>query len=220
MKAAGTQANTGQAVTCPPSHPQDSQVENGEGGPLPQITWRHKTWPTANSLPPVHPPGSRPPREAVWSGYPEGHLDAVPASRLPQGRELEANLGHSRRERRQRQGGQEPLGARTSRSRGFQERKPPRARTSSRGNPQGLEHPAREMPVAKVEMRRPGATLEDVTRTPELPQAKEELLQQGTALPYERTLVWKSLLTEEVTKAPELPEAKGGAAAAGRGASG
>ena len=164
MKASGTQADAGPEVTCPPSHPQDSRVEYGEGGPPPQVTWRHKTWPTANSLPPVHPPGSRPPREAVWSGYPEGHLDGVPAALLPQGRELEANLGQSRRERRQLQGGQEPLGAKTSRIRGFQERKPPRARTLSRGNPQGLEHPALEMPAAKVKLQRPGTTLEDVTR--------------------------------------------------------
>ena len=147
----------------------------------------------------------KPPWEAVGSGYPEGYLDFVPASLLPQGRELEANLGHRRRERRQLQGGQEPLGARTSRSRGFQERKPPRARTSSRGNPQGLEHPALEMPAAKVELRRPGTTLEDVTRAQELPkkrtEAKEELQKQGREEPRKQ-----GTALEDVTRAPELPD--------------
>ena len=41
MKVSGTQADAGLEGTCPPSHPQDSRVEYGEGGPLPQVTWRH-----------------------------------------------------------------------------------------------------------------------------------------------------------------------------------
>ena len=37
-KAARNQANTGPEVTFPSSQPQDSRVEYGEGGPLPQVT--------------------------------------------------------------------------------------------------------------------------------------------------------------------------------------
>ena len=58
MKVSGTQANTWIEDTHPPSRPQDSRVEYGEGGPPPQVTWRQETWPTANSLFPVNPPGS------------------------------------------------------------------------------------------------------------------------------------------------------------------
>ena len=37
-KVSWLQARAGPEVTCPPSHPQDSRVEYGEGGPLPQVT--------------------------------------------------------------------------------------------------------------------------------------------------------------------------------------
>ena len=138
----------------------------------------------------------------------EGYLDVGPASLLPQGRELEANRGPSRRKRRQRQGGQVPLEARTFRSRGFQERNPPRAITSSRGNPQGLEHPVLEMPAAKEGLLRPGLTLEEVTKALELPEANEELRQQGTALPDKMNEAKEELPpqgteTEDLTSNPQ-----------------
>ena len=37
-KASRIQANAGPEITFPPSQPQDSRVEYGEGGPLPQVT--------------------------------------------------------------------------------------------------------------------------------------------------------------------------------------
>ena len=43
LEAPRTQASVGPEVPCPPSHPQDLRVEPGEGGPLPQVTWRHST---------------------------------------------------------------------------------------------------------------------------------------------------------------------------------
>ena len=42
-EAARTQASVGQEVPCPSSHPQDLRVKHGEGGPPPQVTWRHIT---------------------------------------------------------------------------------------------------------------------------------------------------------------------------------
>ena len=71
LEAPRTQASAGPEVPCPSSHPQDLRVERGEGGPLPQVTWRHITWSIANPRPPVLVPGSRVPREAVRSGYQE-----------------------------------------------------------------------------------------------------------------------------------------------------
>ena len=57
-------------------------------------------------------------------------------------------------------------------------------------------------------MRRPGTTLEDVTRAPELPKAKEEMLQQGMGLPDERNEAKEALLPqgtemEDVTSNPQ-----------------
>ena len=54
----------------------------------------------------------------------------------------EANVGRSRRGRKQLQGRQEPPGARASRSRGLQEQDPLRVRTSRRENAPGRESPA------------------------------------------------------------------------------
>ena len=62
MKVSGTQSDAGLEVPCPPSHPQDSRVEFGEGGSLPQVTGKHKTWPTANR-PPLYTLPGRDPRE-------------------------------------------------------------------------------------------------------------------------------------------------------------
>ena len=112
LKASNIKASAGPEVTCPPSHPQDLRAEYGEGGPLAQVTWRHNTWPIANSLPPVLSPGPRPPSEAFLSGYQERHLDEFPALLLSQGRELKADLDSSMRERRQLQDRQEATDAR------------------------------------------------------------------------------------------------------------
>ena len=71
LEAPRTQANAGPEVPCPSSQPQDSRVNHGEGGPLPQVTWRHLTWSIVNPLPPVLVPRSRPPREAVRPDYQE-----------------------------------------------------------------------------------------------------------------------------------------------------
>ena len=43
LEAPRTQASAGQEVPCPSSHPKDLRVERGEGGPPPQVTWRHIT---------------------------------------------------------------------------------------------------------------------------------------------------------------------------------
>ena len=43
LKVARIQASAGPEVTCPPSHPQDSRVEYGEGGRQSQVTWRQNT---------------------------------------------------------------------------------------------------------------------------------------------------------------------------------
>ena len=56
MKVSGTQANTGLEPTCPLFRPPDSWVTYGKGRPLPRVTRRQETWPTANPLHPV-PPG-------------------------------------------------------------------------------------------------------------------------------------------------------------------
>ena len=50
MKVSGTQADAGFEATCPLSCPPDSRVKYGKGGPLPQVTRRQETWPTANPL--------------------------------------------------------------------------------------------------------------------------------------------------------------------------
>ena len=64
-------ASAGPEVSCPPSNPQDLRVKYGEGGPLAQVNWMHNPWITADSTPPVLVPRSRPPKEAVRSGYQE-----------------------------------------------------------------------------------------------------------------------------------------------------
>ena len=48
------QAGGSPEVSCPPSHPQDSQVEYGEVGPLAQVIWSLNTGSLANLPPPVH----------------------------------------------------------------------------------------------------------------------------------------------------------------------
>ena len=85
LKAPRIQAGAGPDFTCPPSHPQDSRVEYGEGGPLSQVTWRQNHWQIANSLPPVHSPWPRPPSEASLPGHQERHLNEFPAALLSQG---------------------------------------------------------------------------------------------------------------------------------------
>ena len=97
-KASGGQASERPEATWLQPPQQDLQVKYGERGPPAQRTGRQESRPSAILLPPVHPPGSRPTREIALSGYPEGYPDGPHATRLPQGREREANLDHEWRE--------------------------------------------------------------------------------------------------------------------------
>ena len=70
-----------------------------------------------------------------------------------------------------------------------------------------------ERSEAKEEQLKRGTEVEDVTKAPELPTAKEDLPQQGTALLDERNDAKEEMLPqgtkmEDVTRAQELPMAK------------
>ena len=75
----------GLEAACPSSQPQDLRVKRGEGGPLPQVIWRHLTWSSANPRPSVLVPDSRPSKNAVQSGI-AGAFSPEPTSSPPQDR--------------------------------------------------------------------------------------------------------------------------------------
>ena len=68
-KAPRLQAGVGPEVLCPPSRPQDSRVEYGEGGPPAQVTWDLNKWSRTNRPTPVHTtwPGMQ--KGAPWTGH-------------------------------------------------------------------------------------------------------------------------------------------------------
>ena len=92
-----TQASAGREIPCPSSQPQDLRVERGEGGPLPQVTWRYFTWSIAKPCPPVLAPGPGPPEEAVQSGNPEGRVHELPAAGRSQDEPTPCSLPPRRR---------------------------------------------------------------------------------------------------------------------------
>ena len=68
-KAPGLHAGVVQEVLCPPSRPQDSIVEYGEGGPPAQVTWDLNKWSRTNRPTPVHTTWPRMQKGAPWTGH-------------------------------------------------------------------------------------------------------------------------------------------------------
>ena len=81
QKASWIQTSTGPEATRPPSHPQDSRVEYGEGGPPPLVTWRLNHGKITNAPPLVLSPGRRPLREAPRPGHQERQFQKPPPMR-------------------------------------------------------------------------------------------------------------------------------------------